>query len=126
MVALFTTYTPLSLDTSRSLTPTVALNLLGISTETRDGMNDKSGQLGVAVDEMDPFFEKNVDATGNALPHTISYAGLAKRISPFGECFFFDYGVVVMWGLTEQEEKTVLRNLRPFEDEKLSRFLVVD
>lgn len=25
-----------------------------------------------------------------------------------------------MWGLTEQEEKTVLRNLRPFEDEKLS------
>ena len=69
--------------------------------------------------ETDLFFEKSVDCFGNPLPQTISYNALAKRICSVGECFFFDYGVVVIWGLTEQEEKTILRILKPFEDEKL-------
>lgn len=36
-----------------------------------------------------------------------------------GELFFFDYGVVVMWGLTEPQEYFVLSLMTRFEDEKL-------
>ncbi|CAI2165369.1 13409_t:CDS:10 [Funneliformis geosporum] len=35
------------------------------------------------------------------------------------EVFFFEYGVVVIWGMKEDEEKDLLRELIPFEDEKL-------
>jgi uncharacterized Rmd1/YagE family protein len=38
-----------------------------------------------------------------------------------GELFFFEYGVVVMWGLTESQELLVLSLLKPFEQDKLSR-----
>lgn len=36
-----------------------------------------------------------------------------------GELFFFDYGVVVMWGLTEPQEKYILSLLTPYEQDKL-------
>ena len=35
------------------------------------------------------------------------------------EVFFFEYGVVVIWGMKEGEEKSLLYELIPFEDEKL-------
>jgi len=35
------------------------------------------------------------------------------------EVFFFEYGVVVIWGMKEDEEKNLLQELVPFEDEKL-------
>ncbi|CAG8745554.1 1527_t:CDS:10 [Cetraspora pellucida] len=36
------------------------------------------------------------------------------------EIIFFDYGVVVIWGMKEVEEKSLLRELVAFEDEKLA------
>ncbi len=102
----------------------MSLDILGLdaTATATTGAGPSAGDPSLpTADEFDTFFSMNVDASGNPLPQTISYSALAKRIAPFGECFFFDYGVVVMWGLTEQEEKTVLRNLRPFEDEKLSK-----
>ena len=38
-----------------------------------------------------------------------------------GEVFIFDYGVVVIWGLDEIDEKRVLLELQPFEKEKLQK-----
>ncbi|CAO0793415.1 unnamed protein product [Mucor circinelloides] len=35
------------------------------------------------------------------------------------EIFLFDYGVIVIWGMTLEEELTVLKQLEPFEEEKL-------
>ncbi|ORX58891.1 DUF155-domain-containing protein [Hesseltinella vesiculosa] len=35
------------------------------------------------------------------------------------EMFLFDYGVVVFWGMTLLDEQLVLKELEPFEDEKL-------
>ncbi|KAJ3050681.1 hypothetical protein HK102_012223, partial [Quaeritorhiza haematococci] len=68
---------------------------------------------------MDPIYRMNVDAAGKALPHDAPHSALARRIAPFGELFFFDYGVVVMWGLTEAEERELLGVIRPFEEESL-------
>ena len=73
------------------------------------------------LNDLESFFEQNVDASGRTLPSNISFPGLAKRISPIGECMFFDYGVVVMWGLSEAEEEEILRELAGFEEEKLGR-----
>ncbi|KAG9286176.1 hypothetical protein G9A89_010190 [Geosiphon pyriformis] len=36
------------------------------------------------------------------------------------EVFFFDYGVVVIWGMNEREEKNLLRELIPFEQDRLA------
>ncbi|KAF9189922.1 hypothetical protein BGZ51_009134 [Haplosporangium sp. Z 767] len=35
------------------------------------------------------------------------------------EVFYFDYGVVVIWGMSEQEESRLLQELSRFEEEKL-------
>ncbi|CEP15832.1 hypothetical protein [Parasitella parasitica] len=42
---------------------------------------------------------------------------LATAILP--EMFLFDYGVVVFWGMSLQEELIILSQLEPFEEEKL-------
>ncbi|CAG8763430.1 5741_t:CDS:2, partial [Acaulospora morrowiae] len=36
------------------------------------------------------------------------------------EIFYFEYGVVVIWGMKEEEEKSLLRDLVAFEEEKLA------
>ncbi|CEG69537.1 Putative Sporulation protein RMD1 [Rhizopus microsporus] len=41
----------------------------------------------------------------------------AVKILP--EMFLFDYGVIVFWGMTLEEEAKILRELEPFEEEKL-------
>lgn len=37
------------------------------------------------------------------------------------EMFLFDYGVVVFWGMTLNEEQRILKDLEPFEEEKLGK-----
>lgn len=37
-----------------------------------------------------------------------------------GEVYIFDYGAIVIWGLDEKTEKSILRELQPFEIERLS------
>lgn len=37
---------------------------------------------------------------------------------PVGQIFFFDYGVTVIWGLSEADEQFILREIVPFEIDK--------
>lgn len=39
------------------------------------------------------------------------------------EVLYFDYGVVVIWGMSEQEEARLLKELARFEEEKLGVYL---
>ncbi|KAI9468381.1 hypothetical protein BX667DRAFT_512626 [Coemansia mojavensis] len=48
-----------------------------------------------------------------SLPRVTAYATASSEV------FLFDYGVVVIWGMTEQHEKEFLRELEPFEVEKV-------
>ena len=48
-------------------------------------------------------------------------AAMVASDLPFGEVFFFDYGVVVIWGLDEIDERRILKDLIPFEVNKLSQ-----
>ncbi|GBC06179.1 hypothetical protein RclHR1_06670019 [Rhizophagus clarus] len=59
-------------------------------------------------------------------PSTADLLGLDdSALLPFpeehiSEVFLFEYGVVVIWGMKEDEEKKLLYELVPFEDEKLA------
>ncbi|PKY45565.1 DUF155-domain-containing protein [Rhizophagus irregularis] len=59
-------------------------------------------------------------------PSTADLLGLDDpALLPFpqehiSEVFLFEYGVVVIWGMKEDEEKNLLYELVPFEDEKLA------
>jgi uncharacterized Rmd1/YagE family protein len=68
----------------------------------------------------DNFFDQSIDASGKSIPQNISYGDLAKRIAPFGEVLYFDYGVIVMWGFNADEEKLILQDLLEFEEERLN------
>ncbi|KAM5351467.1 hypothetical protein ACJ41O_004190 [Fusarium nematophilum] len=65
-----------------------------------------SGELsGSAVDDRDPIGESNPDFDTQV--HT-------------PEVFLFDYGVVVIWGMTEAQEARFLKEISKFETEKLA------
>ncbi|KAJ1556689.1 hypothetical protein HK405_002127, partial [Cladochytrium tenue] len=57
-------------------------------------------------------------AAGSSRPAL--YRDLVRRTTP-AELFFFDYGVVVMWGLTEEEEAAILDDIKAFEEESVAR-----
>ena len=62
---------------------------------------------------------QNIDSHGHEIPQNFPVNLLAKRISPYAEILFFDYGVVVMWGFSIEEENRMLDYLRLFEEESL-------
>jgi uncharacterized Rmd1/YagE family protein len=62
---------------------------------------------------------------GNPLTETLeAYRAHAEALDGMqrnlGEVFFYDYGVAVFWGFTEEEERIVLRDLKRFEEDALS------
>jgi uncharacterized Rmd1/YagE family protein len=65
----------------------------------------------------------NMGAQSGARPYGgFVYKDLVRKTT-VPELFFFDYGVVVMWGLTEEEEMQILEDIRPFEEESISKSL---
>ncbi|KAI8677102.1 hypothetical protein LRP88_09874 [Fusarium phalaenopsidis] len=89
----------------------------GVESETRDHSSGHNGHtngngshignediLGSAVDDRDPI-ESNPDFDTHI--HT-------------PEVFLFDYGVVVIWGMTEAQEARFLKEISKFETEKLA------
>eukprot|EP00842_Homolaphlyctis_polyrhiza_P003042 jgi/Hompol1/3739/HPOL_003334-RA len=74
------------------------------------------------IEDVGTFFDQNIDASGKSIPGNWPYESLAKRIAPVGEILYFDYGVVVMWGLTVQEEHMILNDLEKFEEEHLAYY----
>src|SRR5436305_3124498 len=62
-------------------------------------------------------------------PPTTDLLGLDDPPLPqehISEVFLFEYGVIVIWGMKEEEEKNLLHELVPFEDEKLGGNYVHD
>ena len=51
------------------------------------------------------------------------YKDLVKKTT-VPELFFFDYGVVVMWGFTEDEELQIMKDIRPFEEDSIGKKLI--
>ncbi|RIA92825.1 hypothetical protein C1645_820125 [Glomus cerebriforme] len=80
----------------------------------------KNGTAPIRVDECiyTPFTFKTHEP-----PPTADLLGLDDPAPPqehISEIFLFEYGVVVIWGMKENEEKNLLYELVPFEDEKLA------
>ncbi|KAJ2985034.1 hypothetical protein HDV02_000798 [Globomyces sp. JEL0801] len=71
-------------------------------------------------------FEVNVNGVGKSIPADVSYADFAKLIAPIGEILYFDYGVIVMWGYTPEEEQQILNDLKPFQEDELGILNVLD
>ncbi|KAI8819342.1 uncharacterized protein EV422DRAFT_108817 [Fimicolochytrium jonesii] len=106
--------------TNGTLDPLIVPDLINLVPEELMSPTEDGVRPNASLHNIDSFFEQNIDAAGRSLPSTIAYDDLAKRIAPIGECLFFAYGVVVMWGLSEEEERMVLKELEPFEEEKLA------
>ncbi|KAJ1858876.1 sporulation protein rmd1 [Coemansia sp. RSA 1822] len=92
--------------------------------ESRKGQNDTAPKL---LDECiySPFVygpseaiainmeEDLIDTEAHAVKFYESYVPIKSEV------FLFDYGVVVVWGMTEQHEREFLRELESFEVEKV-------
>jgi uncharacterized Rmd1/YagE family protein len=63
--------------------------------------------------------DQNIDASGKSIPEDVRYDELAKRIAPIGEILYFDYGVIVMWGFSTEEEQLILEDLTQFQEDAL-------
>ncbi|ORZ36281.1 hypothetical protein BCR44DRAFT_27973 [Catenaria anguillulae PL171] len=63
----------------------------------------------------------NMDAQETYRVHTEAMGIFQQNM---GEVFIYDYGVVVFWGFTEDEERDLLRRFSPFEEESLDPELV--
>ncbi|KAJ1559843.1 hypothetical protein HK096_010903, partial [Nowakowskiella sp. JEL0078] len=62
---------------------------------------------------LEAFDSPRLDTVCDALGGTfeageVAVEAIAKRIAPIGDCLFFEYGVVVMWGLSIGEERMIL------------------
>lgn len=76
-----------------------------------------SSQISISLGELATFDVKGSDtisAIDSDTENTIDVA-----LPGMGEVFFFDYGVVVLWGLTQKQEQEVLKLIKPFEDDKV-------
>jgi uncharacterized Rmd1/YagE family protein len=63
------------------------------------------------------LLDLKIGVEGNFILDSFPNSEWAPRIAPVGEIVYFDYGVVVMWGYTEAQEKAILLELKQFEIE---------
>ncbi|KAJ3283038.1 hypothetical protein HDU79_009456 [Rhizoclosmatium sp. JEL0117] len=94
-----------------SVTNTNATN--GISTSTTTTAANGIPQATLAGGTSYGDFSDTIEAVG-----TGSYKDLVRRTT-VPELIFFDFGVVVMWGLTEEEEYEILEDVKAFEEESI-------
>ncbi|ORY25105.1 DUF155-domain-containing protein [Rhizoclosmatium globosum] len=94
-----------------SVTNTNASN--GISTSTTTTAANGIPQATLAGGTSYGDFSDTIEAVG-----TGSYKDLVRRTT-VPELIFFDFGVVVMWGLTEEEEYEILEDVKAFEEESI-------
>ena len=79
-----------------------------------------SNEPPISLNSILPAWDSDIDYCGKIIPKNLPSDQIAKTIAPTGEAFFFDYGVVVLWGMTEMEEAKVLEEIASFQDDKLS------
>lgn len=114
-------YTPFTFTPIKELAAQQAIipDLISVGATNENGLNVDPA----TVNEMDNFFDQNIDASGKSIPGTVSYDDLAKRIAPIGELLYFDYGVIVMWGFSAEEEKLILDDLLPFQEDPIGTLI---
>jgi uncharacterized Rmd1/YagE family protein len=72
-----------------------------------------------------PYSYTGVDASPPATANLVNLEETSIRDSPQGphavvsEVFLFEYGVTVIWGMRESEEKRFLKEIAKFEVESL-------
>ena len=66
--------------------------------------------VGQGITQKDFNLQADSDYVSDVVLHE-----LAKKIAPIGEIMYFEYGVVVLWGFSADEEQEILKDLRPFE-----------
>lgn len=138
---LYTTYTYKHVDEARGLIPANANGGTGSgklshfhshshSHSHRSNKDAKTGDL-LGIPELNQDSEEqqqqdgNASQAANASSENAEAAAKRKR-SRFSvddvvpELFIMDYGTIVIWGMTLQEEKRFLRELRRFEVERLA------
>jgi uncharacterized Rmd1/YagE family protein len=101
-------------------TPFAFSQIQEIELEALEKTLDQFGRDSPAIANVDDFLEQNIDAEGRPIPGSIQYEHLAKRIAPIGEILVYDYGVVVFWGFTPDEEQVILRDIEKFEEDTLT------
>ncbi|KAJ2709307.1 sporulation protein rmd1 [Coemansia spiralis] len=92
--------------------------------QSRKGQNDTAPKL---LDECiytpfvyGPSEAIAIDMESNLIEDATQQVEFRESYVPIkSEVFIFDYGVVVIWGMTEQHEKEFLSELEPFEVEKV-------
>jgi uncharacterized Rmd1/YagE family protein len=104
-----------AMDKERFQTPPPLATLIPID----DEQTDRVPAMASAASTEALTLEKDDMPLQTAIPSTSADGPLQSSLSLYSELFFFDYGVVVCWGLTEPQEKYVLSLLVPFEQEKL-------
>ena len=92
---------------------------ISVTSKERDTMLETLERNQYTPKEMEWFFKNNLDQNGNQIPSSIQLNELAKSISPKGELFIFDYGVVVFWGFTEAQESLILDSFKQYQNESL-------
>ena len=110
-------YTPFSFTLAEDMT--IQSDFAHFSNASQGSVVDSRRLFQANLDDVESFFDQNIDSRGQSIPTTIAYDRLAKQIAPVGEILFFDYGVVVMWGLSEAEELAMLDDLERFEIDRL-------
>ena len=129
---VYTTYTYKHVDEARGFIPA---NTNGTGTakhrsthrdaSSRDHTAKTGDLLGIPELNKDPQQQQQQQQDGNATQPGADAAAKRKR-SRFSvedvvpELFIMDYGTIVIWGMTLQEEKRFLRELRRFEVERLA------
>lgn len=123
---LYTTYTYKHVDEARGLVPANA-NGNG-STKHRSNHREptKTGDL-LGIPELHADGQaQSQDGTAEPNAEDPAAAAAKRKRSRFSvedvvpELFIMDYGTIVIWGMTLQEEKRFLRELRRFEVERLA------
>lgn len=122
---VYTTYTYKHVDEARGLLPSHANGNTNVKhRSTRE--TAKTGDL-LGIPELDPNSNpSDQQHDGHAQTCSTDVAAAKRKRSRFSvddivpELFIMDYGTIVIWGMSLQEEKRFLRELRRFEVERLA------
>ena len=69
-----------------------------------------------------PFLFQSLQRLGTAqLFRDVIHTQMKEKKQVKGDIFYFSYGSVVFWGLSEEEEKKTLKTLKEFEKEPLAK-----
>ncbi|CDU26053.1 related to RMD1-cytoplasmic protein required for sporulation [Sporisorium scitamineum] len=124
---VYSTYTYKHVDEARGLVPAVNGNGNGKHRSTQRESLTKTGDL-LGIPELHPDSQQQPPKDASTQPQdgTTEAANSKRKRSRFSvddivpELFIMDYGTIVIWGMTLQEEKRFLRELRRFEVERLA------